>query len=276
MADARARALSGSDASTAHSAAADAALAQHANAHAPTHAPASPPAQQPKPKPASAPAADDGKPSKLPPKPKPSRVRTEIPRYRWTGRPFDLPAGGMHQVVRERRQRLAARLESSSDVFLQGFHWESHKQRWYKVVEKKIPLMQDLGISGVWLPPPSQSVAVEGYLPQNFYSLDSKYGSADDLKCAPPAFAPTGTAGSAAIWRHVHACRQALFSHHFLQLTLSALPPPARPPPPQGAPPGAEGGAHHPHCRCGAEPPVRGAILLAAAPRVGSDPPASP
>lgn len=34
----------------------------------------------------------------------------------------------------------------------------------------------------IWLPPPSQSVAIQGYLPSQLYNLDSKYGNKQELK----------------------------------------------------------------------------------------------
>lgn len=34
----------------------------------------------------------------------------------------------------------------------------------------------------IWLPPPSQSVADQGYLPGQLYNLDSKYGNKEELR----------------------------------------------------------------------------------------------
>lgn len=34
----------------------------------------------------------------------------------------------------------------------------------------------------LWLPPPSQSVADQGYLPGQLYNLDSKYGNKEELQ----------------------------------------------------------------------------------------------
>lgn len=34
----------------------------------------------------------------------------------------------------------------------------------------------------MWLPPPSQSVADQGYLPGQLYNLDSKYGNKEELQ----------------------------------------------------------------------------------------------
>lgn len=34
----------------------------------------------------------------------------------------------------------------------------------------------------MWLPPPSESVAPQGYMPGQLYNLDSAYGTRDQLK----------------------------------------------------------------------------------------------
>jgi hypothetical protein len=36
----------------------------------------------------------------------------------------------------------------------------------------------------VWMPPPTDSVSDEGYMPRDLYNLNSKYGSAEELKQA--------------------------------------------------------------------------------------------
>ena len=43
-------------------------------------------------------------------------------------------------------------------------------------------LSQDAGVTHVWLPPPSQSVADQGDLPGQQYNLDSKYGNKEQLQ----------------------------------------------------------------------------------------------
>ena len=40
----------------------------------------------------------------------------------------------------------------------------------------------DLGITCIWLPPPTDSVSPQGYMPGDLYNLNSKYGSQEDLK----------------------------------------------------------------------------------------------
>ena len=43
-----------------------------------------------------------------------------------------------------------------------------------------------------WLPPPSQSVAAQGYLPGQLYNLDSKYGNKEELKALCTALKEAG------------------------------------------------------------------------------------
>ncbi|KAL3655214.1 hypothetical protein CASFOL_001000 [Castilleja foliolosa] len=66
-----------------------------------------------------------------------------------------------------------------------GFNWESSNKTggWYNWLLKVVPDMAAAGVTHVWLPPPSQSVAPQGYLPGRLYDLDaSKYGNKKELK----------------------------------------------------------------------------------------------
>jgi alpha-amylase len=80
-------------------------------------------------------------------------------------------------------------------VLVQAFGWDSHRESnpsfWRRLAadgETNAGLAQQLaavGATHVWLPPPSASVAPEGYLPGQLYDIDgSAYGTARDLKDA--------------------------------------------------------------------------------------------
>ena len=49
-------------------------------------------------------------------------------------------------------------------------------------MKERVPQIAAAGFTGVWLPPPSNSIAPQGYLPCDLYDLDSKYGSGEDLQ----------------------------------------------------------------------------------------------
>eukprot|EP00898_Chlorokybus_atmophyticus_P001198 jgi/Chlat1/2079/Chrsp17S02811 len=77
---------------------------------------------------------------------------------------------------------------SQFTVLLQGFHWNSHAlqastgQSWYSYLLSRIPDLASAGITHIWLPPPSKSVAPQGYMPQAWFDLNTAYGSQDELK----------------------------------------------------------------------------------------------
>lgn len=67
-------------------------------------------------------------------------------------------------------------------IMLQSFGWNHAKKGgWYKTLKTKIPEMQELKITHLWLPPPSQSVSAQGYMPGQLYNLNSLYGNKEEL-----------------------------------------------------------------------------------------------
>lgn len=67
---------------------------------------------------------------------------------------------------------------SGYEILCQGFNWESHKSgRWYLELQEKAELLSSLGFTVVWLPPPTESVSPEGYMPKDLYNLNSRYVS---------------------------------------------------------------------------------------------------
>ncbi|MBN1204389.1 MAG: alpha-amylase [Myxococcaceae bacterium] len=82
---------------------------------------------------------------------------------------------------------------NSSDVMLQGFHWRSHETKpWWNVIKNNAANIKAAGFTLVWLPPPSDSAAAEGYLPRQLYTLNSGYGSEAELKSAISALKSNG------------------------------------------------------------------------------------
>lgn len=47
---------------------------------------------------------------------------------------------------------------------------------------EKASQLASLGFTVVWLPPPTDSVSPEGYMPRDLYNLNSRYGTIDELK----------------------------------------------------------------------------------------------
>ena len=51
-----------------------------------------------------------------------------------------------------------------------------------QVLKEQASMIARAGFTSVWLPPPSDSVSPQGYLPRDIYSLNSAYGSEGDLR----------------------------------------------------------------------------------------------
>ncbi|GKU97338.1 hypothetical protein SLEP1_g10500 [Rubroshorea leprosula] len=68
------------------------------------------------------------------------------------------------------------------EIVFQGFNWESWRRQWYLELAPKSADLSQSGITAVWLPPPTESVAPQGYMPSDLYNLNSAYGSNEELK----------------------------------------------------------------------------------------------
>lgn len=64
---------------------------------------------------------------------------------------------------------------SGFEILCQGFNWESHKSgRWYMELQEKAAQLSSMGFTVIWLPPPTESVSPEGYMPKDLYNLNSR------------------------------------------------------------------------------------------------------
>lgn len=82
---------------------------------------------------------------------------------------------------------------SGYEILCQGFNWESHKSgRWYLELQEKAAELSSLGFTVIWLPPPTESVSPEGYMPKDLYNLNSRYGTIDELKAVVKTFHQVG------------------------------------------------------------------------------------
>ncbi|KAF5449701.1 hypothetical protein F2P56_030118 [Juglans regia] len=79
------------------------------------------------------------------------------------------------------------------EILCQGFNWESHKSgRWYMELKERASELSSLGFTVIWLPPPTESISPEGYMPRDLYNLNSRYGNVDQLKEVVKTFHEVG------------------------------------------------------------------------------------
>eukprot|EP00850_Spirogloea_muscicola_P011008 SM000066S20483 [mRNA] locus=s66:593967:600493:- [translate_table: standard] len=79
------------------------------------------------------------------------------------------------------------------EILLQAFNWESHNcGRWYGKLKAKAEEVAHSGITMVWFPPPAESIAPQGYMPRDLYSLQSRYGDKEQLQQAIQSFQNLG------------------------------------------------------------------------------------
>lgn len=87
-----------------------------------------------------------------------------------------IPENTMSEVVElEPPVKICSGTGSGFEILCQGFNWESHKSgRWYMELHEKAAELASLGFTVVWLPPPTESISPEGYMPKDLYNLNSR------------------------------------------------------------------------------------------------------
>lgn len=72
------------------------------------------------------------------------------------------------------------------DVMFQAFDWNVQNQpagqTWYNVISSARNAINDAGVDVIWMPPPSNSAAPQGYLPRELYDINSAYGTETQLR----------------------------------------------------------------------------------------------
>eukprot|EP00887_Chlorella_sp_A99_P008140 scaffold12.g8140.t1 len=95
-------------------------------------------------------------------------------------------AGSGYEIILQARRRFArSSLEfvvESFEFFSTAFNWESCKEAWYRKLTAKAADIAAEGFTAVWLPPPTDSVSPQGYLPRDLYDLNSRYGTEAELR----------------------------------------------------------------------------------------------
>ncbi|KAK7309571.1 hypothetical protein RJT34_06410 [Clitoria ternatea] len=96
---------------------------------------------------------------------------------------IEVPKVAVEPETLTRGPKICSGTGTGYEVLCQGFNWESHKsERWYMELREKASELASLGFSLVWLPPPTESVSPEGYMPKDLYNLNSRYGNIIELK----------------------------------------------------------------------------------------------
>lgn len=73
---------------------------------------------------------------------------------------------------------------AGSDVMLQGFHWNTYNYGTWNIIQNSASEIKNGGFTMVWLPPMSKSTGGTGYLPNEWYNLNSAHGSEAQLRSA--------------------------------------------------------------------------------------------
>ena len=75
---------------------------------------------------------------------------------------------------------------------VQAFNWESWRTEYYQDIKKQSQWFAEMGFTYVWLPPSVASVSEQGYMPNDYFNLNSHYGSEEELIGAIKALKEAG------------------------------------------------------------------------------------
>jgi alpha-amylase len=113
-----------------------------------------------------------------------------------------LPCAVHPNLGRNKVHDEASYVGDGTDILLQGFHWDSYRggydqqtrerKCWYHIIAENAGAIRSAGFTWVWFPPPSDSLAPQGYIPRRWNHLDSLYGREFDLRTALRALEPVG------------------------------------------------------------------------------------
>jgi alpha-amylase len=81
---------------------------------------------------------------------------------------------------------------AGTDVLLQGFHWNSHQSGTWNTIKNNATAIKNAGFTMVWFPPVSKSTGGAGYLPNEWYNLNSAHGTDAQLRAAVSALTAQG------------------------------------------------------------------------------------
>lgn len=88
-----------------------------------------------------------------------------------------------------------------TEILFQGFSWnvtvKGEEGAWYDHMGTKARELAKIGVTQIWFPPVSRSVAKQGYMPGDYYDLGSAddetyYGNIDELKASIQKFHQEG------------------------------------------------------------------------------------
>lgn len=75
---------------------------------------------------------------------------------------------------------------------MQAFNWESWRKEYYQDIIKQAQWFAEMGFTYVWLPPSVASVSEQGYMPNDYFNLNSHYGTEAELRAAIGALKDAG------------------------------------------------------------------------------------